>query len=43
MDFQVLEWNQPAIGFYKKLGAVIDKDERHFKFVDDNFRNLAES
>src|SRR5262249_55546192 len=31
IDFQVLEWNTPAISFYKKLGAVCNDDERHFK------------
>lgn len=41
IDFQVLDWNTPAINFYKKHGAVIDDSERHFKFTDDAFRELA--
>ena len=41
IDFQVLEWNQPAIGFYFKLGALRDDEERHFKFVDEAFQRLA--
>lgn len=41
MDFQVLEWNTPAVNFYKKHGAVMDEDERHFKFTDEAFENLA--
>ena len=41
IDFQVLEWNTPAISFYKKLGAICSDDERHFKFVDEAFLNLA--
>ena len=41
IDFQVLEWNAPAVRFYEKLGAVRDEDERHFKFTDDAFRALA--
>jgi GNAT superfamily N-acetyltransferase len=41
MDFQVLEWNAPAIGFYHKHGALMDADERHFKFVDEAFENLV--
>jgi ribosomal protein S18 acetylase RimI-like enzyme len=41
MDFVVLDWNTPAINFYKKLGAEIDHSERHFKFVDDAFEDLA--
>lgn len=41
MDFQVLEWNKPAIKFYKKHGAIMDEDERHFKFTDEAFEKLA--
>lgn len=41
IDFQVLEWNTSAIEFYKKLGAVRDDEERHFKFTDEAFKNLA--
>lgn len=41
MDFQVLKQNEPAIKFYKKHGALIDEDERHFKFVDEAFENLC--
>ena len=41
IDFQVLEWNAPAISFYKKLGGLCNDDERHFKFSDEAFRNLA--
>jgi GNAT superfamily N-acetyltransferase len=41
IDFQVLQWNKPAIKFYEKLGAVRDEEERHFKFTDNAFKNLA--
>ena len=41
IDFQVLEWNEPAIAFYQKLGAVRNDDERHFKFSDAAFRELS--
>jgi ribosomal protein S18 acetylase RimI-like enzyme len=41
IDFLVLDWNTPAIGFYKRLGAVQDDSERHFKLVGDAFRDLA--
>jgi ribosomal protein S18 acetylase RimI-like enzyme len=41
IDFQVLEWNTPAIKFYEKLGAARDDEERHFKFTDEAFKNLA--
>jgi GNAT superfamily N-acetyltransferase len=26
LDWQVLEWNEPAIKFYEKIGAIIDKE-----------------
>jgi GNAT superfamily N-acetyltransferase len=42
IDFQVLEWNTPAIKFYEKCGAVRDDDERHFKFVGEAFESLAD-
>jgi ribosomal protein S18 acetylase RimI-like enzyme len=41
MDFQVLDWNDAAIKFYKKLGAEMDESERHFKFTDQAFVNLT--
>jgi ribosomal protein S18 acetylase RimI-like enzyme len=41
IDFQVLNSNENAINFYKKLGAVCNENETHFKFDDDAFRNLA--
>nr|MBA4185959.1 N-acetyltransferase [Acidobacteriota bacterium] len=36
-----LDWNEPAIGFYKKLGAEMDADERHFRFVGKAFEELS--
>lgn len=41
IDFQVLEWNSSAIEFYKSLGAVLDGEDKHFKFVDNAFDRLA--
>jgi len=41
IDFQVLEWNESAIKFYEKRGAIRDNDERHFRFIDDAFEKLA--
>ena len=26
MDWQVLEWNEPAIKFYEKIGATLDPE-----------------
>ena len=42
IDFMVLDWNESAIGFYKKLGALMDTSERHFKFTDEAFKTLAD-
>lgn len=41
IDFQVLEWNFAAIEFYKALGAVVEDEDKHLKFVDDAFDRLA--
>ena len=41
IDFQVLEWNAPAIRFYEKLGAERNDEDRHFKFSDAAFEDLA--
>jgi len=41
IDFQVLEWNAPAVKFYEKLGAIRDDSERHFKFIDNSFNLLV--
>jgi ribosomal protein S18 acetylase RimI-like enzyme len=41
IDFHVLDANKKGIKFYKKLGAVCNQDETHFKFDDEAFENLA--
>ena len=41
MDFQVLEWNAPAIAFYRKHGAEMNETERHFKFSGAAFERLS--
>lgn len=40
IDFTVLDWNEAAMTFYRKLGAVSDESDIHFKFTDDAFRKL---
>jgi GNAT superfamily N-acetyltransferase len=40
IDFLVLDWNETAIDFYKRLGAEANAEERHFRFVDEAFRCL---
>ena len=41
IDFLVLDWNEAAIKFYKKLGAEMNADERHFRFVGEAFERLS--
>ena len=41
IDFNVLEWNAPALKFYVKHGAVCNEEERHFKFSGTAFETLA--
>lgn len=40
IDLMVDDGNAAAIKFYKRLGAVRDGDERHFKFRDEAFAQL---
>jgi len=42
IDLHVLDWNAPAIEFYKKRGADGGSSDLHFRFVGDAFRKLAE-
>ncbi|HNZ44061.1 MAG TPA: GNAT family N-acetyltransferase [Bacteroidales bacterium] len=35
MHWQVLEWNEPAINFYKKYGAVLDETWTNGKFTEE--------
>jgi GNAT superfamily N-acetyltransferase len=41
IDFQVSDSNKKGINFYKKLGAVCNEDETHFKFDDKAFQRLV--
>lgn len=41
LDFMVLDWNEPALKFYRKLGVEMVDDERHFKFQGEAFERLA--
>lgn len=42
IDFLVDVENEGAIAFYERLGAITNKGDRHFKFVDKAFSDLAE-
>lgn len=41
-EWSVLDWNEPAIGFYKKLGAVPMDEWTIFRVTGDALRRLAE-
>jgi GNAT superfamily N-acetyltransferase len=41
LDFHVLNWNEPALRFYRSHGAVRADDELHVKFTDEAFARLA--
>jgi GNAT superfamily N-acetyltransferase len=43
MDWNVLDWNEPAIGFYKKLGAEVLPDWRTCRVTGDALGALAAS
>ena len=40
-EWSVLDWNEPAIGFYKKLGAVPMEDWTIFRITGDALQRLA--
>ena len=41
MEWSVLDWNQPAINFYKKLGAVPLDEWTMFRLTGDALANFA--
>ena len=41
MEWAVLDWNEPAIGFYKSLGAAPMTEWTVFRLVDEPLRQLA--
>jgi GNAT superfamily N-acetyltransferase len=43
MEWAVLDWNEPAIQFYKKLGAKAQDDWVVYRLTRDGINRLAES
>lgn len=43
MEWQVLDWNEPAIGFYKRLGAELDPEWLNGKFTRHGLKQFADS
>jgi GNAT superfamily N-acetyltransferase len=42
LQWDVLEWNRPAIDFYLSLDAIMLEDWRRMRVTDDALRKLAE-
>jgi ribosomal protein S18 acetylase RimI-like enzyme len=42
VEWSVLDWNEPAIGFYKKLGAVPMDEWTMFRLTGDAIPALAD-
>lgn len=43
LEWSVLDWNEPAIEFYKKLGAVSMSDWTVYRVTGESLRRLANS
>jgi len=43
MEWAVLDWNEPAIGFYRRLGATPLDDWKIFRLAGDALERLAGS
>lgn len=41
LHWSVLDWNEPAIGFYERLGAAREEDRRHYYLLGEDLRRLA--
>lgn len=41
IEFQVIDWNEAAMKFYRRLGAIPGDGTRYFKFTDKAFLDLA--
>ena len=41
LEWSVLDWNEPAINFYKKLGAVAMNEWTVFRVTGENLQQLA--
>ena len=43
LEWAVIDWNEPAIRFYKRLGAQVLEDRRTYRLTGDALEDLAES
>ncbi len=42
LEWSVLDWNEPAIAFYRRIGAVIGEDGRICRITGDSLTQLAD-
>ena len=43
MEWQVLEWNEPAMNFYKKYNAELDPEWLNGRLVGEQLQELAKN
>lgn len=41
LEWTVLDWNEPAIAFYRRMGALVHEDRRICRMTGDSLNNLA--
>jgi GNAT superfamily N-acetyltransferase len=41
LEWAVLDWNEPSIGFYRSLGAVLKSEWQIFRLTGDPLKALA--
>ncbi|GAA3101527.1 hypothetical protein GCM10020001_018070 [Nonomuraea salmonea] len=41
LEWAVLDWNEPSIAFYEKLGAVNQNEWFRYRLTDEPLRRLA--
>jgi RimJ/RimL family protein N-acetyltransferase len=42
VEWEVLDWNEPSIGFYKSLGAVPMDEWTRFRLTGTSLKQLAD-
>jgi GNAT superfamily N-acetyltransferase len=43
LEWSVLDWNEPSIGFYRSLGAVLKSEWQIFRLTGDPLKALADT
>jgi GNAT superfamily N-acetyltransferase len=43
LEWAVLDWNEPSIGFYRSLGAVLKSEWQIFRLTGDPLKALADT